>query len=93
MASMGFEIEFEGSVTVGERGQVVIPAHVRELRGIQAGDKLLVFCHPNGCGIVLIKFEDLQRINEVLGPILRSAEDEAEGSETPAATDGGTERE
>jgi len=35
--------KFYGSVTVGERGQVVIPAEARKDFGIQPGDKLLVF--------------------------------------------------
>ncbi len=30
-------------VTVGERGQVVIPAAIREQVGLSAGDKLMVF--------------------------------------------------
>lgn len=33
---------FFGSVTVGERGQIVIPKRARELFGIAPGDKLLV---------------------------------------------------
>jgi AbrB family looped-hinge helix DNA binding protein len=32
-----------GTVTVGERGQVVIPAQVRKLYAIKSGDKLVVF--------------------------------------------------
>jgi AbrB family looped-hinge helix DNA binding protein len=32
-----------GAVTVGERGQVVIPAELRQAFGIKAGDKLIVF--------------------------------------------------
>ena len=68
----GFDEAFQGSVTVGERGQVVIPASVREARGIQPGDKLLCFCHPDGCGVVLVKLQDLQRMTELLGPILQA---------------------
>ncbi len=30
-------------VTVGERGQVVIPAAIRERTGLTAGDKLMIF--------------------------------------------------
>lgn len=48
---------FAGSVTVGERGQVVIPAEARERCGIQAGDKLLAFVHPGGEGVLLVKLE------------------------------------
>ncbi|MFH1397556.1 MAG: AbrB/MazE/SpoVT family DNA-binding domain-containing protein [Candidatus Omnitrophota bacterium] len=32
-----------GAVTVGERGQVVIPAQVRKSFKIKSGDKLIVF--------------------------------------------------
>lgn len=35
--------KFYGSVTVGERGQIVIPADARRDFGVAAGDKLLVF--------------------------------------------------
>ncbi len=37
-----------GSVTVGERGQIVIPAEARADLGINAGDKLLVFSRRGG---------------------------------------------
>jgi AbrB family looped-hinge helix DNA binding protein len=35
--------KFYGSVTVSERGQIVIPAGARKDFGIKTGDKLLVF--------------------------------------------------
>ena len=35
--------KFYGSVTVSERGQIVIPADARKDFGIKTGDKLLVF--------------------------------------------------
>ena len=34
-----------GSVTVGERGQLVIPAQLRKELGIKSGDQLMVFAH------------------------------------------------
>ena len=34
---------FYGSITVSERGQIVIPADARRDFGIEVGDKLLVF--------------------------------------------------
>jgi AbrB family looped-hinge helix DNA binding protein len=34
---------YYGSVTVGERGQIVLPAEVRKEFGIQQGDKILVY--------------------------------------------------
>jgi AbrB family looped-hinge helix DNA binding protein len=37
-----------GAVTVGERGQVVIPAKIRKLFGIKTGEKLIVFAKRGG---------------------------------------------
>jgi len=37
-----------GAVTVGERGQVVIPMKIRKLYGIKTGEKLIVFAKPGG---------------------------------------------
>jgi len=37
-----------GAVTVGERGQVVIPVQARKLYQIKAGDKLVVFAKRGG---------------------------------------------
>ena len=37
-----------GTVTVGERGQVVIPAKLRKSYKLKPGDKLLVIAGPNG---------------------------------------------
>ena len=35
--------QFYGTTTLGERGQVVIPAEAREAMGLKKGEKLLVF--------------------------------------------------
>lgn len=67
---IGFDIEklFHGATTVGERGQVVIPARARRELGIEAGDKLLVFQHPLGPSLVLTKTEALRTMmDEWLG--------------------------
>lgn len=37
-----------GAVTVGERGQVVIPVEIRKLFRIKTNDKLIVFAKPGG---------------------------------------------
>ena len=37
-----------GAVTVGERGQVVIPVKLRKLFGLKSGEKLIVFAKPGG---------------------------------------------
>lgn len=48
---------FYGSATVGERGQIVIPAEARSELGIQPGDKLLILKHPVYQGLMVAKFE------------------------------------
>ena len=53
------EDHFLGTVTVGERGQVVIPADARKKFNVNPGDKLLVMEHPAG-GIVLCKIDAMR---------------------------------
>jgi AbrB family looped-hinge helix DNA binding protein len=57
-----------GSATVGERGQLVLPADLRKLFGIKAGDRLIVL--GSDCGgmqsIALIKSEDLAKMFEFM---------------------------
>jgi AbrB family looped-hinge helix DNA binding protein len=74
---------FHGAVTVGERGQVVIPASVREALGISAGDKLLVFAHPSGSGVLFTKLQDLQRMTELIGAALQQHNEEPPTVSTP----------
>lgn len=57
---------FVGSVTLGERGQVVIPADARELMGLQPGDKLLAFCHPGKQMVCLCKLTMIERMKSFL---------------------------
>lgn len=51
---------FYGAVTVGERGQIVIPAEAREEIGIKPGDKLLIMRHPIFSGLMVAKFESIK---------------------------------
>jgi len=57
---------FYGSVTVGERGQIVIPAEARNELSIEPGDKLLVMKHPIHHGLVVVKFEAMKEFLEEL---------------------------
>ncbi|RKS07171.1 AbrB family looped-hinge helix DNA binding protein [Nocardiopsis sp. Huas11] len=51
---------FYGSVTVSERGQIVIPAQARRDLGIAPGDKLLVLGDPEQ-GLALMTVDRLMR--------------------------------
>ena len=53
---------FYGSVTIGERGQVVIPAEARKRHHFDSGDKLLVFSHPNMHGVVLARLDEMEML-------------------------------
>lgn len=47
-----------GIVTVGEKGQIVIPAKARKVFHISAGDRLLVL-GDEGQGIAIVKADDI----------------------------------
>ena len=66
---------FMGAATVGERGQVVIPAEARERLDIKPGDKLLVFVHPAGWGVAFAKFDQLQQAKQELEHALVTIEE------------------
>ena len=53
------EANFYGSVTVGERGQIVIPVEARQKLEIRAGDKLLIFSGLRGDGLSVMKAEQV----------------------------------
>ena len=57
---MKCEDNFYGSVTVGERGQIVIPAEARAELGIAAGEKLIVMRHPVHKGLMVFKFDSMR---------------------------------
>lgn len=54
------EERFFGAATVGERGQVVIPAEARKRLGIHPGDKLLVLMDPAEAGLHFVKLDSLR---------------------------------
>ena len=69
-----------GSATLGERGQVVIPAEARQELGLGPGDKLLVFGR-RAQGIVLMVKADhvaelITKTSEWLGQLKESVERE-----------------
>ena len=78
MASLhDIEQLFQGTVTVGARGQIVIPVRAREICSIQPGDKLLAFTHPGGVGVILAKLEAMVRVSSLLSQLLEEMADGA----------------
>lgn len=60
MLKKHFKQEFYGTTTLGEKGQVVIPAEARSALQLKKGDKLLVF-GMNGEMLAFGKISDLQK--------------------------------
>ena len=56
------EEAFYDTVTVGERGQIVIPAKARKDFGIAAGDKLIVLRGMGMMGLVLVHTKHMSQV-------------------------------
>jgi AbrB family looped-hinge helix DNA binding protein len=76
----GISEAFYGSATLGERGQIVIPAEARAELGLQPGDKMLILRHPGYKGLMLCKFEAMREFlddfQRTLETIDRTKEDD-----------------
>ena len=71
---------FYGAVTVGERGQITIPAAARKTFDILPGDKILVFGDISK-GIGLVKEDKLKDIAMDMFHVLKSDENNEGGDE------------
>ncbi len=76
--------KFCGAATVGERGQIVIPAEARKEYGLGIGDKVMVFMGRHNTGLVVIKAAQVTRMLsdtiEQLGKIVEESSKEPEPS-------------
>jgi AbrB family looped-hinge helix DNA binding protein len=70
---------FFGTSTVGERGQVVIPAEAREEFNIQPGDKLMVLRHPVHHGVILFKIDSAKEFLDEFQRTIDFIEKNAQG--------------
>ena len=80
------EEKFYGTSTVGERGQIVIPADARNALGFHPGDKLLVMRHPVHPGLMIFKLDGVRAfLDEFYGHLERAeaaiAADEGDSGE------------
>ncbi len=68
---------FFGISTLGERGQVVIPAEARSLLGYKPGDKLLFIMAPSGHGMIMAKLDQIRDfLDDFAARIERAREEE-----------------
>lgn len=63
-----------GSVTVGERGQIVIPVELRKTLNIKSGDQLMVFAKLDKKVISLMPEKDFSRFLERAAKIISKFE-------------------
>jgi len=75
---------FYGVATVGERGQVVIPADARRLCAIEPGDKLMFLSHPSGLGLLMARVSD---VLEMLDHMVQVTQTATQASEEPEEGD------
>ena len=70
---------FYGSATIGERGQIVIPAEARKDCNIHTGDKLLVFRHPMHPNmLILSSVEDMQQLHRQISKAMKQVSQQIE---------------
>jgi AbrB family looped-hinge helix DNA binding protein len=67
---------FFGTATVGERGQIVIPADARKRFDIEPGDKMLILCAPGKNGLMLCKLSAMRDFMSAFQDALARVEQE-----------------
>ncbi|CAN5588443.1 hypothetical protein BH11ARM2_BH11ARM2_04170 [soil metagenome] len=72
----GFDWHFFGSSTIGERGQIVIPAEARAEMGMSPGDKILVIRHPMNKGLMLFKLDSMREVLDDIAASIQRLESE-----------------
>lgn len=79
---MSFDDAFYGTSTLGERGQLVIPAEARAHMDMQPGDKILIMRHPVHRGLVLFKLAAVRQfLDEFASGLDRVEQQGAPGEE------------
>jgi AbrB family looped-hinge helix DNA binding protein len=69
------ETRIYGTVKVGDRGQVVIPADARKELDIKPGDLLFVMSGRNRLGIAMVKADAMKEFAEKIMHGLEAAEE------------------
>lgn len=69
-----FKGKLYGAVTIGERGQLVIPADLRKELGIKAGDKLMIFAKLEKKVITIMNEKDFSELLHKASQIISDLE-------------------
>jgi AbrB family looped-hinge helix DNA binding protein len=73
-----------GTAVLGPRGQLVIPVEARKELGINTGDKLLVFGHLGGRGLIFIRVEAVEELFNIMSSRLDEIMEFVKQSKTAA---------
>ena len=76
--------KFYGATTIGERGQIVIPADARKHLGLSPSTKVMVFGGNTGEGLLIIKAESVAEYLAKASSILSNFEKILHAEEDPA---------
>lgn len=76
---MGKHITLAGTATVGPKGQVVIPAEVREKMAIKPGDKLVALYVEDRQAIGFVSERSAQDMIDAMGEKLTALRETLEG--------------
>jgi AbrB family looped-hinge helix DNA binding protein len=71
------EVRLYGTVKVGDRGQVVIPAEARKELEIKPGDLLFVMTGRNRRGLTMVKADAMRELAERIMQGLGTTQEEA----------------
>jgi len=63
-----------GTATVGERGQIVIPAELRKALHLKSGDQLIIFAKPDKKIISLMPSKEFSRFLERASKLISKLE-------------------
>lgn len=72
---MNTEQCFYGASTVGERGQIVIPAEARNELNIHPGEKVILMRHPFHDAIMVCKISAMREILDDFSNYIKTLED------------------
>jgi AbrB family looped-hinge helix DNA binding protein len=75
-----FADSFYGTVTVGERGQIVIPAEARRDYGLETGEKLIVIGGPDKNHLIICKVDSMMTFLESMLEGLKNIDQKAAAS-------------
>ena len=77
--------KFYGATTIGERGQVVVPAEARKDLDMMPSSKVLVFSSPGSDGLLIIKAESVAAILAHASKMLSGVEEVLKSSTDDSA--------